>query len=145
MADPLSITASFITVISAVEGISKTFAMIRNVRHAPSEVLALINELSDLRSILEDIERYIIRDTNRLLLPPEQMQTISTLVDKSKDYLLELDQVIQYRLVKVNSTSAELRVSRLKWIAAKQTIGRLRLGLRDIRLNLVTQMIVISS
>ena len=55
MADPLSITASIIAVIGAAEGVGKTLTKIRNIRNAPTELLALINEVSDLRTILNDI------------------------------------------------------------------------------------------
>ena len=144
MADPLSITASIIAVIGAAEGIGKTFAKIRNVRHAPSEVLALMNEVSDLKVILGDVERYFVRDTRRTL-HSEQLQTMSTLVNSAKEYILKLDQLIHYRLLKADSTQTEFKVSRHEWAAAKHMIERFRQGLRDVRLNLVTQMVVINS
>ena len=144
MADPLSITASIIAVVGAAEGIGKTFAKIRNVRHAPGEVLALMNEVSDLKIILENVERYFVRNASRGL-HIEQLQTLSALVDRAKEYMLELDQLIHYRLLKAHSTTAEFKVSRYEWAAAKHMVERFRQSLRDVRLNLVTQMIVINS
>ena len=117
MADPLSITASVITVLGAAEGISKTLAKIKSTRHAPNELLALINEVSDLKIILREVERYIIRDPNRPSPPLEQLQTMSTLIERAKESLLELDQLIQYRLLKASSRSTELKVSRREWVA----------------------------
>ena len=144
MADPLSITASIIAVLGAAEGVSKTLAKIKSLRQAPNEILALINEISDLRIILGEVERYVIRDTNRISLP-EQLQTMSTLIDRAKEPLLELDQLIQYRLLKASSRSAELKVSRRELAAAKHVVERFRQRMRDTRLNIVTQMVVINT
>ena len=145
MADPLSITASIIAVLGAAEGVSKTLAKIKSLRHAPNEILALINEVSDLRIILGEVERYIIRDASRPSPSNEQLQTMSTLVEKAKQSLLELDQLVQYRLLKANSRLAAPRVSRHEWAAAKHVIERFRQGLRDTRLNIVTQMVVMNT
>ena len=123
MADPLSITASIIAVIGAAESIGKAFTQIRNIRNAPSEVLALINEVSDLRIILGDVERYFIRGNNGGQYSG-QLQTMSRLVDRAKEYLLELDQLIQYRLLKPNSSAAQYKISRHEWVAAKHIIER---------------------
>ena len=144
MADPLSITASIIAVIGTAEGIGKTFAKIRNIRYAPSEVLALMNEVSDLTVILGDVERYFVRDTSRTL-NPELLRTLSTLVNRAKEHILELDQLIHYRLLKAHSTKTEFKVSRHEWVAAKHITKQFRQRLRDVRLNLVTQMVVINS
>ena len=145
MADPLSITASIIAVLGAAEGVNKTLSKIKSLRHAPNEVLALINEVSDLRLVLGEVERCVIRDASRPSSPIEQLQTMSTLVERAKNTLLELDQLIQYRLLKATSRSAELKVSRREWAAAKPVIERFRQGLRDIRLNIVSQLVVINT
>ena len=141
MADPLSITASIIAVIGAAEGVSKTLAKIKNIRNAPSEVLALVNEVSDLRIVLGDVERYIIRDTTGTYRSPEQLRTMSTLVTRASGHLLELDKTIQYRLIKANSTAADFRVSRHEWAVARPAVERFRQSLRDVKLNMVTQMV----
>ena len=145
MADPLSITASIIAVIGAAEGVSKSLAKIKNIRNAPQEILGLINEVSDLRIILRDVERYVIREVNQHSHSPEQLQTLSILIIRASDYLLELDKVIQYRLVKASSTSADFKVSRREWAVARSTIEKFRQSLRDVKLNIITQMGVMNS
>ena len=56
MADPLSVTASVIAVVTAAEDFSETLVKIKNARNAPCEFLALVNEVSDLRIALNDVE-----------------------------------------------------------------------------------------
>ena len=141
MADPLSITASIIAVVGAAEGVTKTLAKIKSIRNAPDELLALINEVSDLKLIISDIQNHIV--IQRAQIPQTELQNISTLIKRAKDKLLELDQLIQYRLVKPESD--QIKVSRREWLRAKAVIERFRQDLRDIRLNIITQMAVINS
>ena len=148
MADPLSVTASVIAVVGAIEGVSKTLAKVRTLRNAPSELLALINEASDLRIVLGDVERYITRDGNQSQAFRDQLQNISHLVTRAKDCLLELDKLIHYRFLKPGTDelkTKEIKVSRREWAQAKTTTERFRQSLRDIRLNLATEIIVLNS
>ena len=59
MADAISIIASVIAVVGAVErGVRKTLANVRKhcETHRLKKLFALINEVSDLRMILGDVE-----------------------------------------------------------------------------------------
>ena len=145
MADPLSITASIIAVVGAAEGVTKTLAKIKSIRNAPDELLALINEVSDLRIILSDMQNYLTQNTQRPQISQEELQNISTLINRAKKKLLELDQLIQYRLVKPESNSHQIKVFRREWLRAKNTIEKFRQSLRDIKLNIMAQMMVINS
>ena len=145
MADPLSIAASIIAVIGAAESVGKTLTKIRNIRNTPSEVLALINEISDLRVILGDFEGYIAQNTASPQLLEKQLNHMSILLQRAKDRLLELDQLVEYRLLTPESRSDQIRVSRRKWARSQDTVKRFRRSLRDIRLNIVAQMVVVNS
>ena len=145
MADPLSLTASIIAVLGAAEGVGKTLKRIKNIYNAPTEVLALINEISDLRIILSDLQGYITQNTTRPQLPSEQLRHMSVLLQRAKDRLLELDQLVEYQLLKPESRSDHIRVSRREWAKAKETVGRFRQSLRDIRLDIVAQLVVVNS
>ena len=65
MADLLSLTASIIAVIGAAEGVSKTLAKIKSLLNAPDELLALNNEVSDLKIIFNDVQSYVTKYTQR--------------------------------------------------------------------------------
>jgi len=57
MADPLSFTASVIAVVGAATNVINTSSsLIKTLRHAPTEICALINEVEDLRAVLVDVE-----------------------------------------------------------------------------------------
>ena len=145
MADPLSITASVIAVVGAAEGVSKTIAKVKSIQNASNEALALINEVSDLRIILYDVESYVSQNARWSHSPPEQLDHMTTLLTRAKDQLLQLDKLIQYQLVKPESTDQKIKVSRREWARAKDVIKNFRRSLRDIRLNIVAQMVVLNS
>ncbi|KAL9117116.1 MAG: hypothetical protein Q9187_006351 [Circinaria calcarea] len=145
MADPLSFTAGIIAVIGAADGIVKTLAKVRSMKNAPDELLALTNEVSDLRIILGDIDNYFSQSTNRAQTPQEQLEHMSVLINRAKERILELDQLIQYKLVKPESVSDQIKVSRQQWARAKDVIEKFRQSLRDMRLNLMAQMLTINS
>ncbi|KAL9112793.1 MAG: hypothetical protein Q9187_007725, partial [Circinaria calcarea] len=88
---------------------------------------------------------YILQNTERPQILQEELQHISILVGRAKDKLLELDELIQYRLVKPESISDQIKVSKREWARAKDSIERFRQSLRDIRLNIATHMIVVNS
>ena len=145
MADPLSITAGIVAVVGAAGGITKTLGKIKDLRNAPDELLALINEVSDLRLILNDLQHYILQNTQRQQILQEELQHLSILVGRAKDKLLQLDELIQYRLVKPDSIFGEIKVSKREWARARSSIVRFQQSLRDIRLNIATHMVVINS
>ena len=139
MADPLSITASIIAVITAVECISKTLAKVISARNAFSELLTLVNEVSDIRIILNDFESHLIGYGDRPQYS-RPLKLMATLLQRAKDQLLELDKLIEYQLLKPTSTSAHLKVSHYKWMKSKRVIERYRQNLRETRLNIIAQM-----
>ena len=137
--------SQYAVLIGAVEGVTKTLTNIRNIRNAPSEALALINEVSDLRIILGDFGGYITQNTVRPQLPQGQLHHMSILLQRAKNRLLELDQLLEYRLLKPESRSDRIHVSRLEWARAKDIVENFRQSLRDIRLNIVAHLVVINS
>ena len=91
MADPLSITASIIAVVGAAEGVTKTLAKIKSIRNTPNELLALINEVSDIKVILSDVQNYIIQNTQRSQVFEDELRNMLTLINRAKDKILEFD------------------------------------------------------
>ena len=144
MADPLSITASIIAVLGAAEGLTKTLAKIRNIRNAPEELLALINEISDLRIVIGDVQ-YYVQNAPKLLILQEPLQHMSILITRAKVKLLQTDELVQYRLMKPGSVVDQIKVSRREWARSRVIIDSTQYNLRDIRLNIVAQLLVINS
>ena len=145
MADPLSIAASVITVLGTADGVNKTLARIRTLADAPRKLLALMNEVSDLTLVLGDIGIFVKQTGERKQSQGETLQHMNTLVERTKDKLLELDQLLHYHLLKPDSTPEKIKMSKREWATAKNKIEDFRRSLRDIRMDLVSQMLVLNS
>ena len=143
MADGLSFAASLIAVLGAAEGLSKALSRIRRLCHASDELLALINEVSDLRIILGDVQNYVIQDGRSPQLSQNHAQHLMVLVDRAKKTLFELDKLIHYHLIKPQQ--GPIKVAKREWLKATTTIERFRHSLRDIRLNIATHMVIVNS
>ena len=144
MADPLSITASIIAVVTAAEGVSKTCAKIKNAYNAPSEFLALINEVSDLRVVLDDVESHLGDECGRSQ-PLKGFRRMVEVLERARETLVQLDKLVHQKLAKHSSTSANLKVSRYEWMKARSIIKNYRENLRDIKLDIITQMTILSA
>ena len=146
MATTLSLIASVIAVVGAADTIAKTISEVKVLRDAPDELLALNNEVSDLTVILRNVESCVTgNDAERGTVPPDTLQHMFTLVDRAKSRLLELDRLIHYKLLESGSFNADYKVFWIRWARAKSTVESHRMALRDIRQNIVLQILVISS
>ena len=152
MADGLSLVASIIAVLGAADTIGKTLSRVKVLRSAPDEVLALNNEISDLTITLRNVDSCIsmgttqgIGTTDRRAIPKDVFQHMSTLITRAKDQLLQLEQLIHYRILKSGSFDGEYKVFRARWVRARSTVESHRQALRDVRQNIVMQLLIINS
>ena len=147
MADPLSLAASIIAVVTTAESIVKTVSKkIKLLRNAPNELLALNNEIADLAITLRNVSGYISSSsTSRAGLPHDVLQQMVSLVDRAKDRILQLDQLVHYQFLKAGSLDGDYKVFRLRWARAKDTVEHHRQAIRDIKQNILIQMLLINS
>lgn len=60
MADPLSIAAGIITVIGAAEAVAKGLGKLISLKGLPSTFVALNNEISDLRLVVQEVDGFLL-------------------------------------------------------------------------------------
>ena len=99
MVDPLSLTASIIAVLGISNSVGKALSKIKLINESPDELLALINEVSDIRVVLYDIDCHFRK------LPPicptetasvELHSHLSDLVNRAKGPFFQLEQMVEY-------------------------------------------------
>ena len=144
MAAALSLAASIIAVLGAAEGVAKALSEVRSIRNAPDEVLALNNEVSDLQVIIGDVQGYI-RNTPESHISQEHLQHLLAFLNQAKEKLLQLDRLIHYNVLKPQSSPDHIKISKIEWLKAVNTIDKFRQSLRNTRLNIVTHMVMINS
>ena len=147
MADPLSVVASIIALVTAAQGTSMALLKLKNLCEGPSDILAFINELSDLGIVFGQVERYIthISHDPQSQVAQEQLDTLAGLVKRATDALLEANELIQHRPVRPGSTLHQTKVSRREWLRLKPKLKQVWKTLSTIRLNVVTHMVTLNS
>ena len=146
MADPLSFTASIIAILGVTDSVGKALSKIKVLKESPDELLALINEVSDFKVVLYDIERqFRDRPQTSNASTTDQYSHLSDLIYRAKDPLLKLEEMIEYQFKRAESGDGHFRVSRIEWLRAKVVVERLRQTLRDTRQNIQSYMALINS
>ena len=146
MADPLSLTASIIAILGVTDSVGKALSKVRVLKESPDELLALINEVSDFKVVLYDIERqFRNRPPTSDALMVDQYSHLSELIQRAKDPLLKLEEMIEYQFKRAESGDGHFKVSRIEWLRAKVVVERLRQTLRDTRQNIQSYMTLINT
>ncbi|MCJ1358280.1 MAG: hypothetical protein MMC33_008279 [Icmadophila ericetorum] len=141
MPEPFSLAVGIISVIRAADSIVNS---LNSIRAALADLLALINEISDLRVVLQDVDQYSKDDLQADLGPhAQQLRHLCALVDQAKSHLSKLDS--RTNTTFIQSANGHNSVSRMKWFKAQDTITALRCRLRETRLNIAIQLAVINS
>ena len=153
--DPLSLTASIIAIIGVGGQAAKAVKKLASFKGAPDTLLALNNELSDLRLIVTAIEDvFRIQQTlgNRLHHHSQAHEaSVSASVVLSlhqvNQKVHELDTMYQ-KLTQSTSgsnSSATPDVNRGVWLAEKKKLKHLQADLRSSRLKLAAVLGVLNS
>lgn len=143
--DPLSFTASLIAVVGALATAFQSAQRLVSLKNAPMELIALLNEVTALRSLLRVITRSVdglqdLREIN------EAFEDIQALLRPVKDHVQQLDNLTQYQLKRNEEYDRDGRpkVARLAWLRRGPDLSRLRQDIRDTRGNLQTAMTAVN-
>jgi hypothetical protein len=127
MADPISLTASILTLTDAAVGIGKFIARCRD---APAEVLALNNEVNDLRFVLGRVADMYPRDAE---------SNMTATLHRAGEKITDLHAVVHQLRLKEGATLST--ADRIRWTMMKSKVRRLHTELRYVRLHLNTLLI----
>ena len=135
--DPLSITASCVTVVAAAGSVTKGLKKLHDLTKVPEVVLSIMNEVADLTLVLQDIRFNFHRDSSHV--PHAAVIVIEQLLDRAQTTLLELDQIINYRLLLPPKDNGKLTFSRSAWILEERHVQQLQISLRTTRLDIAAR------
>lgn len=161
--DPLSITASVLTIASTASKAGDGLQQLLHLVDAPNELASLINEVgqetehdelwsllilpvslqvSDLKCELE-----LVRDAARSLEPCTSessgaLESLQTRLARTRQYLQELDELVEYQLKRNEQQDKKGRpkVSRSAWLSNQAKLKALPQRLRDCRLGLANAL-----
>ena len=142
--DPLSITASCIAVTGAGGAAVRGLKKLRDLTKLPDALLSVVNEIADLKLVVQDIRSSFRLHQDSSNISQASVAVIDQLLDRAQTTLLELDQVINYRLLLVPSKKGETTFSRTAWILEEQRVLRLQSSLRATRMDLAARFAALS-
>ena len=141
--DPLSISASVLTIIGTVGELPKLLRKAVNIKNAPDVLLALNNEVSDLHLVVDDANDLLLTSTSST--PPK---SLGNALDHVKSTLLQLEKLVAYELTTFDCAGSP-RVDKSTFFRQERRLQQLKDDVRADRialgsaLNLFTSIISI--
>ncbi|KAM0499565.1 hypothetical protein ACHAPB_005890 [Verticillium nonalfalfae] len=140
MADPLSLTASIITVLGVAGATAAAVQKVQEFRNAPLDVIALGNEITDVRLLFTVIENTVELKTFKTT-SIETSVGLLALLERARD-LLEQIQLIHQRILPPGPVGKQNgdkpKISRRLWVKERKNVVMLLKQLRQTRQNLQT-------
>ncbi|KAI0977540.1 ankyrin repeat-containing domain protein [Xylaria arbuscula] len=139
--DPLSIIASAIAVAGAA---SASLEQVSKFVKAKTELLDLMNEVSDLRMVLDEVDRSISEHgKNVAFRKGEHAQAMGRVLKKAQEGLEETVEMVQRDVIKLGGQSVmgkvgKNRVARFSWMKNKTKMMGLQSQLKEARATLTT-------
>ncbi|KAK2047654.1 ankyrin [Colletotrichum somersetense] len=138
--DPLSITASVITLLGTVATSAKALEVVRNYRNAPKQVTEALNEVTDLRAVVSMIEHSINglsddeKRKHRVIC-----HSLYDLASRANGTLQELNGIVKKVFPRTSVAGSEEPIyvlSRRLWLLEKSAIAVHFSNLQKTRKNL---------
>lgn len=138
--DPLSLTASIITVVSASTKLVKILATIKN---APPLVLALNNELSVLRLNVNATQDLVTRQSKLIsshpghdILSPDTVASVGCCLKKAESLVIELDCLLSPLLDLLSRSDSVAPKKWISWMKNAPALERLKQEIYHVRVEL---------
>jgi hypothetical protein len=138
--DPLSIAVGVLTVVQAGDRIIQLVSKIRLKFDVPEEVNSLINEVSDLRMVLNTMD---VAASN---IPRENLVALGKITDSCNKIILKLEGTLNSFSTTPprRNISLQTQVQRVRWLKRKGKVEDLRQRLRDAKSTLILQILSIN-
>ena len=120
--DPLSIAASIVTLIGTANQVAVGLNTLASLKRAPAAILALNSEVSDLRLVLCETEPLSRKHKEAKMQEKAHEPMDSALllsIDRAKDKLLEMETIVQTRIMTRMGT-----LNKLGWLREQDKVNR---------------------
>ena len=138
--DPLSITASVLTLLAAANQVAKGLDKLASIKGAPAAVLALNNEVSDLRLVLCEAEPLLQKHGRTAISPVTGDNSLKLSIDRAKERLMDLESIIGNRLMRRMGTK-----NKLGWLYEQDKVQKALGDVHTARENITTMLGVVTT
>ena len=120
--DPLSVTAGIIALFQAGGIVSTGLKKIAKLRDAPDILLALNNEVADLHCLVENVDDVLHQ--HREIIGLEPIVCLCRALDRAKQTMLKLENVLAYQLTSIKCKDGELYpvLDRSSWLRLESSV-----------------------
>ncbi|KAI4125496.1 MAG: hypothetical protein LQ338_004198 [Usnochroma carphineum] len=141
--DPVSVAASVLTVLGAAATAGRALDHLSSLRHAPDHLVALVNEVSDLRVVLHNV-RDVVQSRAET---SQKCGNLAFIVQRASEKMSDLNRLIYGNLVKTSSTGCSslgdddtIKASRTAFLRYSGKIRSLKDDIQEIKLSLLVAM-----
>ncbi|KAL8759129.1 MAG: hypothetical protein Q9184_003710 [Pyrenodesmia sp. 2 TL-2023] len=135
--DPLSITASTLTILTALEA---AFQIVKSYRDAPAQLEALNNEIADLTVTVTQVAQ-VLRNSHIQADPLGcNVSHLTLALSNIQEKARELETLFRSCVIPSSSAPGETKLSRITWLKVKSKAQKLQAELKDGRLDLLTAL-----
>jgi hypothetical protein len=138
--DPLSVTASILTLLGTAEVASKGLKKFMSLKGAPALVFALNNEVSELRLTLKEIEVILGYKANSTSMKKYLDSGVHPIIATGRSKLLALEELIHMRLTRPDGS-----LDKVAWLRVEDKVAGLQKDLRHISQKLATVLGIMTS
>ncbi|KAL8956008.1 MAG: hypothetical protein Q9183_006451, partial [Haloplaca sp. 2 TL-2023] len=133
--DPVSVAASVLTVIGAAATAARTLDHLSSLKHAPDTLVALVNEVSDLRVVLHNV-RDAVQDRAK---SSQECGNLSFIVQRASSKLSELNRLIFGNLLKTDGLGDDdtIRASRTAFLRHSGKLKSLKEDIQEIKMSML--------
>jgi hypothetical protein len=139
--DPLSITASIIAILGAGEAIAQGIRKLVVLRDAPSGILQLNNELSDLRLVIVVVQDVHEQHYEFLGTRSPHSAVLYSALKNTQVAVQDLDALIQYGLPKA---TIHRGIDWIAWMREGSKIQKMNARLRSARMDITAATSILS-
>ena len=143
--DPLSISVSILSILGVGGVIAKSIKKVLSLQHAPNLVASLNNELEEVRLVVTATHN-ILRDSQAEITPNDStvIESLEKALDTVKTRLLQLQELIEYRLISSISNS-DIKINKIAWSRKRGNLKNLHDQLHTAKTSLSTALSLLSS
>ena len=134
--DPISISASLVTLLRAVDTVSKSVQRLSALKHAPRVLQRLNSELSDFHLAIAAIEEGCRQQEALRSESYANQGILSAAIRRAKDAILDLEKLIAYSLLKIPNHK-DPQIDLKSWSLAQNKVRDMRQRLRYTKLDIL--------
>lgn len=109
----------------------------KTLNKASDELLALMNELTNIQVIASGLTEEVQRRQDRNSLSQHSITIPVSLLDQIKNEVGELDKLFHYQLISEHKENGEVKAEKITWAREQGNISVHRDRLRHLKLDLV--------